>query len=212
MKFLIHKLNFLKTGKGFFTKSNILNWKASIIKGIKEANETDYIPQKIQNFNNLIIVRIFKFLGFISTSIILSSNFNLLKTYNIHNLNVEIFYIATFFSLIYLSYRLIFSFLILKRIFFAFKNKEYIVRNSPRDILASVFKAALYSVKGLGQASIGYGLFFTMAYELDEIAESHGRARVLIPALNKSIEVVGLKNKVEPTPLPLPSLKRKGRV
>jgi hypothetical protein len=36
-----------------------------------------------------------------------------------------------------------------------------------------------------------------MANEIDEIAESSGRTRLLIPALNSGIDKIGLREKVE---------------
>ena len=173
---------------------NILN---RITKGIREANNIDLTPKEFQKINSLKFVKIFKFLGIFSTSVILSSKFQLLKTYNIYDLNNEILYLSMFFSIIYIIYRLIFNFFVLKKIFFIFKNKEYEVLNSPKDILATVLKAGFIALKGVGGVTVSTGLLFTMGNEMDDIAESYGRKRVFGPALNNGIEKLGLKNKVE---------------
>ena len=94
----------------------IKNIFTSILKGIREGQKLELIPKKLQDFNNLIFVKVFRFLGAVSTSVILSSKFNLLKAYNIYDLNIEIFYISMFFSLIYLFYKLIFNLFILKNL------------------------------------------------------------------------------------------------
>ena len=58
-----------------------------IMIGIREGIAMQQVPNFLLHFNNLIWVRIFKLLGIISTSVILSNKFHLLKRYNIHDLN-----------------------------------------------------------------------------------------------------------------------------
>ena len=59
-----------------------------IMIGIREGIAMQQVPNFLLHFNNLIWVRIFKILGIISTSVILSNKFHLLKRYNIHDLNI----------------------------------------------------------------------------------------------------------------------------
>lgn len=93
--------------------------------GIMEGISIQQVPNYLKNFDNLILVKIFKILGIISTSYILSSKFNILKTYNIYNLNNEIFYVASFISILYLFYRLFYSFSVVVYTIKLFKNKQH---------------------------------------------------------------------------------------
>ena len=59
-----------------------------------------------------------------ASSYILSSKFNLLKNYNIYDLNTEIFYVSIVFSLIYLIYRFIYSVSVIVYRIKLFKDKN----------------------------------------------------------------------------------------
>lgn len=101
----------------------------SIKTGIKEGILIQQVPNFLIKFDSLIWVKIFKILGVITTSYILSSKFELLKTYNIHNLNNEIFYVSSFISIIYLIYRIFYSVASIIYTIKLFKNKKHWVIN-----------------------------------------------------------------------------------
>lgn len=166
-------------------------------KGVAEGNSLEMVPKHVKEFNNLKLVKFFRFAGIFSTTYLLSSDWNILKKYNIYDLNEEIFYIAMFFSFIYIIYRVVYTFYVIKETYYIFKNKKYYVINSPRDPLATMIKAGWVALKSGVQATVGTGLLFTMANEIDDLSESSGRARVLIPALNRGIAKKGLNDTVD---------------
>ena len=96
-----------------------------IMIGIREGIAMQQVPNFLLHFNNLIWVRIFKILGIISTSVILSNKFHLLKRYNIHDLNYEIFIIASIISILYLSYRIFYHFVSIVYIIKLFTDKKH---------------------------------------------------------------------------------------
>ena len=104
----------------------------SIKIGIREGISIQKVPNFLINFDNLIWVKIFKLLGIITTSYILSSKFSLLKSYNIYNLNFEIFIISSVISIIYLIYRIFYHFTVVVYTFKLFKNKQHWVVNTPK--------------------------------------------------------------------------------
>lgn len=169
----------------------------SIKIGIKEGFKIQTVPSFLKIFDSLIWVKIFKFVGIITTSYILSSKFNLLKTYNIHNLNDEIFIISSVISISYLIYRVFYSITVVIYTIKLFKDKKHWLVNSPKDHLATVLKGGLMVLKGSTSVVGGSGLLFTVGSELDDIAEQYGRKRVIIPAINSTLEKWGVAHHVD---------------
>lgn len=165
--------------------------------GIKEGLFIQQTPNYLKDFDKLILVKIFKFLGLISTSYILSSKFHLLKNYDIHNLNNEIFYVASFISILYLFYRVFYSISVVVYTIKLFKNKQHWVINSPKDNLATLLKGGLMVIKSSTSVVAGSGLLFTIGSELDDIAQQHGRAKVFVPTIKASLEKWGVSEHVD---------------
>lgn len=165
--------------------------------GIKEGATMQIVPEYLKNFDNLIWVKIYKFLGVITTSYILSSKYDLLKLYNIHDLNHEIFIVSSFISITYLLYRLYYSVSVVIYVFILFKNKKHWVVNTPEDHLSSILKAGLLVLKTSTNVVIGSGVVFTVGSELDDIAEQAGRQKVFIPTIKATLIKWGVENHVD---------------
>lgn len=94
--------------------------KQRIIFGVKSGWSLEIYPKFLIDFDKQLKVRIFKYIGTVFTSILLSgiaSNFNIL-----------IFYFMSIWSIIYILYRLSFVFFILFQFIVNVKNGKFIIK------------------------------------------------------------------------------------
>ena len=142
------------------------------------------VSEGLSKFDSNIYVRIFKLIGPICMTIIISGiGLKLNKIY---------FYIIIFISISYILYKLYYVYRNIKHWFYNVRNGNLLVRNSPLDFLGSIGKAGGYTIKSIVNLSVGTGLTYALCHELDDILEKEGKEPFFIPRLKKGIEASGL--------------------
>jgi hypothetical protein len=168
--------------------------KNSILLGIKKGYNTPILPEKLNKFYNLLIIRVSRVIGGICLLIILLEKFNLFPEY----FQYLIFFIG-------LTHLLSIIIIFLIKIFFGiykliYHSNEFEVRNSPLNQLATQIGKILYCVKkgcaitGGGAAVIAAGTSF------DSVLEAAGRDKIFIPMLGEGYKHIfgeNLKSKFE---------------
>ena len=99
------------------------NYLSRIVYGIKSGWRLSILPNHILKIDSNIYVRIFKLFGAFFIFFMVSGISR--------NYNTIIFYIAAIWSLLYILYRFILTFYIIKQYVIHIKNGNFIVRNSP---------------------------------------------------------------------------------
>ena len=103
-----------------------------IIYGIKSGWNMPYLPDHINKLNNNIYIKILKILGSLSIILMLSG---IAKQFD------KIIYYSIFIiSLFYIGYKYLIVFYSIKQWFYHLKNGDFIVKNSPTDLLSTILK------------------------------------------------------------------------
>jgi hypothetical protein len=101
-----------------------MNKKKTILQriwnGIKLGYNDPMLPKHVHEFNINIYVIIFKWIGNISVILIMGG----------FKKNSRFFYIIIFLSFIYIIYRIVLGFYIIKHLIFKIKSGELIIQNS----------------------------------------------------------------------------------
>ncbi len=127
-----------------------------IWSGLKAGFKLPILPEHINKFNLNIYVRIFKFIGNITLFLILGGFIN--------NVNYYGFYSIIFLSLIYILYRLILVFYIIKQLIYNIRNGKLIVKNSPTDYISTISKYCGNVIKSIAGVSISSGFTYSMRF------------------------------------------------
>ena len=142
------------------------------------------VPEGLSKFDSNIYVRIFKLIGPMCMTIIISGiGFKLNKIY---------FYIIIFISISYILYKLYYVYRQIKHWFYNVRNGNLLVRNSPLDFVGSIGKAGGYTIKSVVNLSVGTVLTYALCHELDDIHEKEGKEPFFVPRLKSGIAAVGM--------------------
>ena len=163
------------------TKNKTFKQKAWL--GIKEGMALDVLPLNIKNFEQKLKVKVFKMIGAASVAFIVSG---IGKEFN-----SIIFYLAIVISFLYIFYQISISYFVIKQLKHIIVTRKYQVRNSPVDVWATLLKGTIVSLKSLGKFTIGTGMSFALAHELDVILEKEGKNPFFIPTLKKGLAKAG---------------------
>ena len=114
----------------------------------------------------------------------------------------------------FISYRLIIAFYVLKQWIFNIKTGKFIVRKSPLDNIQIILIVGASSMRTTTRFTVGIGMTYALCYELDETLISEGKEPYFIPrvisiiremGLEKPVksfaERIGIKDRVEPSNL-----------
>ena len=72
------------------------------------------------------------------------------------------------------------------------RERKYIVRNSPVDISATMFRGTIHTLKTAVNFTIGTGLTFGLCHELDQILVDEGMEPYFVPKIKSAIASAGL--------------------
>ncbi len=170
-----------------------MNNKKSILQKIKlgiiEGWNLPILPDHVIKFDKNIYTKIFKLLGSIATVIIISP-FDFKLSYHVYYLLVSI-------SLPYLVYRLILVFYVIKHWFHNLITGKFIYKNSPVEVLNTIFKGTFNTIKGGASLTIGTGITYALCYELDDILISEGKKPYFIPRMKQLVVSSGLEGSLK---------------
>lgn len=125
-----------------------------IIFGVKAGWKLEILPPHIIRLNKTIYIKILKLFGPLSIIMMLSgftSQFGKL-----------IYYFIFIISLIYIIYRYVIAFYAIKQWFHYLRNGEFIVKNSPADLLATMFKATFSGLRSTANFTVGAGFTYAL--------------------------------------------------
>ena len=155
--------------------------------GIKSGWELPTLPDHIYKLEQNIYVRLFKLIGVLCMFFSFSGIAN--------DFNHIIFYIILVISLLYILYRLTIIVYSVKQwyhILVTPQARKYMVRNSPVDISATMFRGTIHTLKTAVNFTIGTGLTFGLCHELDQILVDEGIEPYFVPKIKSAIASAGL--------------------
>ena len=97
----------------------------------------------------------------------------------------------------FISYRLIIAFYVLKQWIFNIKTGKFIVRKSPLDNIQIILIVGASSMRTTTRFTVGIGMTYALCYELDEILISEGKEPYFIPRVISIIREMGLEKPVK---------------
>nr|UDY67682.1 hypothetical protein [Ganoderma lingzhi]UDY67716.1 hypothetical protein [Ganoderma lingzhi]UOL49760.1 hypothetical protein [Ganoderma lingzhi]UOL49980.1 hypothetical protein [Ganoderma lingzhi]UOL50233.1 hypothetical protein [Ganoderma lingzhi] len=171
----------------FFTNNNNLKktLQSRVWTSIKAGWNLSILPDHINKLENSLSVRIFKTIGGICVFLIISgvgSNFNKIFLYLIFIL-----------SILYIIYKIIITFYVIKHWVHNLRSGKFIVRNSPLDLLGTVLKGGVATLKSVTRFTVGTGMTYALCYELDEILVTEGKQPYFVPRMRELIRSTGLE-------------------
>jgi len=152
----------------------ILN-KYSIILGLKKSYNLPILPEKVNSFYNLLIIRVLINIGGVCLLIIFFEKYKIFPEY--------LQYLILFIGLIHIFSIII---ILLIKIFYGiykliFHSNEFEVRNSPLNQLATHLGKILYCAK-VGCAITGGGAaVIAVGSSFDCVLEAAGQDKIFIP-------------------------------
>ncbi len=155
--------------------------------GIKSGWQLPILPEHISKIDNNIFVRLFKLIGSISVFIIISKIGS--------NLNDLIYYVIFTISIVFILYKYVIIFYVIKQWFHNLINGEFIVKNSPfvaNATLGSILKGSLSALKTVTNISVGAGITYALCHELDDILVKEGKEPYFVPGMKTVINKSGL--------------------
>ena len=161
------------------------NLRSRIFYNIKAGWNIPVLPEHITRLDNNFYTRIFKIIGGISVFIIISgigSNFN--KNY---------FYIIFAISILFILYRIVLGFYALKQWIHNLRTGKFIVRNSPLDLVGSILRGGVASIRATARFTVGTGMTYALCYELDEILKGDGMEPFFVPHMREIIRKTGVE-------------------
>lgn len=158
--------------------------------GIKTGWQIEVLPNHITKLENNFYIRIFKFIGGFCVFLIISGTASSLG-------NLILFYIISFVSFIFIIYRLVISFYAIKQWLHNLRSGKFIVRNSPLDLLSTVLKGGVATLRTTTRFTIGTGMTYALCYELDEILISEGKQPYFVPRMRELIRQSGLESQAK---------------
>ena len=165
-----------------------------IATGIKEGWARPQIPLTLQKLENSIFISIFKLFGYVSLSLSMSK-FNLPSPLN----EKPYFYLIKLLTITFILYRLIIVIFTLKGLFQELIEGKFLVRNSPMDVLGTIFKGSLKVLTSTANISIGAGFTYALCHELDNVLQSEGKNPYFVPGIKKTISYLHLEDGINKT-------------
>nr|YP_009348148.1 hypothetical protein [Hericium coralloides]APX41101.1 hypothetical protein [Hericium coralloides] len=165
------------------------NLKSKIWSAIKFTWNLDSVPPHISKLDNNIYIKIFKFIGGICMFVIISGL----------GLKLEriLFYIIFFISILYILYRLIYTFYVIKQYIYNLCSGKFSVRNSPLDSFSTIIRITLNGIKSMSKVTVGTGMGYALCHELDELLEKEGKETYFVPGMKKVITSTGLEEQIK---------------
>lgn len=152
--------------------------------GIKSGWELPILPEHISKLDHNIYVRLFKLIGSISVLIILTKIGS--------KLNDLIYYVIFTISILFILYKYVIMFYVIKQWIHNLIKGNFIVKNSPFDPIASILKGSVSTLRTVTNFSIGAGFTYALCHELDDILEKEGKEPYFVPGMKKAIDKSGL--------------------
>jgi len=90
--------------------------------------------------------------------------------------------------MLYIIYRLILVFYIIKQWIKHIKNGDHIVRNSPLDPISTMLKNVYKYIKSCRRCNCRTGITFALCHEFDDLLEKEGKNKYIIPHLKARIK------------------------
>jgi len=142
------------------------------------------LPDHIIRLNQTIYVKLLKILGPLSVLIMISG---ISKQFD----NI-IYYIIFIISLLYILYRYVIAFYAIKQWFHYLLNGDFIVRNSPVELLGTSLKATFSAIRASATFTVGCGFSYALCHELDDILEKEGKEAYFVPKMKAGMDKVGI--------------------
>jgi NADH-ubiquinone oxidoreductase chain 6 len=172
----------------FFNKSALKSLTLeNIIKEIKIGYSLPLYPKHVENFNNHLYIKIFRFIASICLFLCIFS-----RTYIITNYDIFAYNIVRIIAIIFLIYRLVLLFYSIKQTIFYFRSGQLSVRNSPLNPYLTFIRAVSNSSKNAFTFTVSTGWVFGLGYELDTILEANGKNKFFLPLLGNTLTATGL--------------------
>lgn len=162
------------------------NYLDRVKAGFKAGWAIEVLPQNISNLDNNLYTRIFKGIGGICMFIVVSGIAS--------KLNSIYFYIAAVLSLLYIIYKLVITFYAIKQWFYNLRAGNFLHRNSPLDMTATLIRVATASLKSATKFTAGTGFTYALCYELDEILEKEGKQPYFVPGMRRVVASTGMED------------------
>nr|YP_009493065.1 hypothetical protein [Ganoderma tsugae]AWJ63860.1 hypothetical protein [Ganoderma tsugae] len=171
----------------FFSRNQNINktlW-SRVWGGVKAGWGIAILPDHITRLDNSLSVKIFKTIGGASVFIIISGIGS--------KLNKICLYLIFFLSILYIIYRLMISFYAIKHWLHNLRSGKFIVRNSPLDLIGTILKGSVATIKTATRFTVGTGMTFALCYELDEILVNEGKQPYFVPRMRDLIKQSGME-------------------
>nr|YP_010759098.1 hypothetical protein QEO35_mgp21 [Hericium alpestre]WEX32012.1 hypothetical protein [Hericium alpestre] len=169
--------------------TNNKNLRSKLWSCIKFTWYLESVPPHISKLDNNIYIKIFKFIGSFCMFIIISG-----IGFKLERLP---FYIIWLVSILYIIYRLVYTFYVIKQYIYNLCNGTFLVRNSPLDSFSSIIRITLNGLKSVGKVTIGTGVSFALCHELDDLLIKEGKETYFVPGMKKVIASTGLEDQVK---------------
>jgi hypothetical protein len=157
-----------------------------LLSAIKGGWELPILPNHIEKLERNIFIKMFKLIGSISIFIIISKIGN--------KLNDSIYYFIFSISILFIFYKYIITFYIIKQWFHNLFNGNFIVKNSPIDPISTILRGSFSSLRSITNFTIGVGFTYALCHELDDILEKEGKEPYFIPQIRNIINKSGLSD------------------
>ena len=89
------------------------------------------------------------------------------------------------------------SFYAIKHWIYNIKSGNFIVRNSPLDIVGTLLKGSVASLRTATRFTVGTGITFALCFELDEILISEGKEPYFVPQMREILRQSGLEGQAK---------------
>lgn len=168
----------------------ILNKIWFLAEPIKSGWELPILPEHISKLDHNIYVRLFKLIGSISVLIILTKIVG-----SPTKLNDLIYYVIFTISILFILYKYVIMFYVIKQWIHNLIKGNFIVKNSPfvgSPTIASILKGSVSTLRTVTNFSIGAGFTYALCHELDDILEKEGKEPYFVLGMKKAIDKSGL--------------------
>ena len=162
------------------------NIRSRIWYGIKTGWELPIVPDHISKLDKNFYIKIFKTMGGICMSIIITGIGS--------DLNDTAFYIIFAHSILYILYRLAYTFYVLKQWLYNLFTGKFIVRKSPLDPISTIIRMSVNTLKTTATFSIGTGMTYALAHELDEILIKEGKEPYFVHHMKALMVKAGIED------------------
>jgi len=160
-----------------------------ITSSIKAGWAMPTLPPHVVSFDRRYSVRFFKFIGSLCIFFIVSGIG--------HNYNSLIYYSAICWSFLYILYRFVLVFYTIKQWFTYLINGDFIVRNSPFELLGTILKTSMQGIKGGTSFVVGTGFTYALCHELDDILVTDGKQPYFVPGIKRQLDNYGLTESIK---------------